>query len=249
MNFERFSQGDSLLHRLDTRVKLVIAMILTLVIALSQDIRTAAAGLTIGLLLVTLAGIGFKPVMMRLLVVNSFTIFLWCTLPFTYPGTPIGTIGPLTASAEGIHLVTLITLKTNGIVLLSISLLATSPISDLGHAMTKLRMPVKLCLLLLFSYRYIFVIHQEFIRLNRAAKLRCFTAKTNMHTYRTVGYLFGMTLVKSWHRGERVAQAMMLRGFTGRFYTLNDSTLTMTDFLFAVTMVVAALLLGTIEFL
>ncbi len=230
-------------------MKLVIAMLLTLVIALGQDIRTATAGLAISLLLVTLAGLGFKPVLLRLLVVNSFTIFLWCTLPFTYPGTPFTTLGPLTASAEGLQLVSLITLKTNAIVLLCISLLATSPVSDIGHAMTKLRMPVKLCLLLLFSYRYIFVIHQEFIRLNRAAKLRNFTPKTNLHTYRTVGYLFGMTLIKSWHRGERVAQAMMLRGFNGRFYTLNDSTLTMTDMFFAVTMVVAACVLGTIEFL
>lgn len=249
MNFERFSAGNSLLHRLDPRVKLVIAIILTLVIALGQDMRTASAGLVISLLLITLGGLGFKPVLLRLLVVNSFTLFLWCTLPFTYPGVSVMTLGPLSASAEGLHIVTLITLKTNTIVLLCISLLATSPVSDLGHAMTKLRMPVKLCLLLLFSYRYIFVIHQEFIRLNRAAKLRCFTPKTNLHTYRTVGYLFGMTLIKSWHRGERVAQAMMLRGFNGRFYTLNDSTLTMTDTLFAVTMVVAALVLGTIEFL
>jgi len=31
-----------------------------------------------------------------------------------------------------------------------------------------------------------------------------------------------MTLVKSWNRAERVRQAMILRGFQGRFYRLRE---------------------------
>ncbi|MCI5159827.1 MAG: cobalt ECF transporter T component CbiQ, partial [Candidatus Electrothrix sp. AUS1_2] len=36
-------------------------------------------------------------------------------------------------------------------------------------------------------------------------------------------YMLGMMLVRSWNRGNRVQQAMELRGFSGRFYTLNDT--------------------------
>ncbi len=248
MTFERFSQGNSLLHRLDTRVKLISAILLTLVIALSQNYQTAGTGLALAVLLAHFARLDFRPVFMRLLVVNSFTFFLWLTLPLSYPGSNLMNLGPLTVSVEGILLATLITIKTNAIIVLCIALLATSTIADIGHSLGKLKFPPKLCLLLLFSYRYIFVIHQEFQRLTRAAKLRNFQPGTNMHTYRTYGYLFGMTLVKSWHRGERVSQAMMLRGFNGRFYSLNETSLCQTDIVFISAISIAVISLASLEY-
>ncbi len=247
MIFERFSQGTSLLHTTDTRMKLVSAMAVTLVIALCQNWRTALIGLVFSIITAHFARLNFRAVFMRLLVVNSFTLFLWLTLPLTYPGESLIALGPLTVSREGVDLATLITLKTNAIIIFCIALLATSTIADIGHGLGKLRFPTKLCLLLLFSYRYIFVIHQEFQRLTRAAQLRCFQPGTNMHTYRTYGYLFGMTLVKSYHRAERVNQAMMLRGFHGRFYSLNNTHISTTDLFFVTAMLITAAGLGILE--
>lgn len=224
-------------------------MALTPVMALSQDFRTATLGFLLGVALTCAAQLGFRPVFLRLLVVNSFTLFLWLTLPLTYPGAELGSVGPLSVTREGLELAALITVKTNGIVLVCIALIATSPVSDIGHALDKMRFPTKICLILIFSYRYIFVIFQEFQRLVRAAKLRCFAAGTNLHTYRTYGYLFAMTLLKSWHRAERVSQAMMLRGFNGKFYSLNDTTLGMTDIVFAGTMCCTAVGLCSLELL
>lgn len=228
-------------------MKLVSAMAITLVIALCQDWRTALTGLVCAIMTAHFAKLEFKAVFLRLLVVNSFTIFLWLTLPLTYPGESVATLGPLTISHEGVGLATLITLKTNAVIIFCIALLATSTIADIGHGLGKLKFPPKLCLLLLFSYRYIFVIHQEFQRLTRAAKLRCFQPGTNMHTYRTYGYLFGMTLVKSYHRAERVNQAMMLRGFHGRFYSLNNTHISTTDLFFVSVMLIIAAGLGVME--
>ncbi len=247
MIFEQFSQGTSLLHTTDTRMKLISAMAVTLAIALCQDWRTALIGMVLSIITAHFARLSFQAVFKRLLVVNSFTLFLWLTLPLTYPGETTATLGALTMSTEGIRLATLITLKTNAVIIFAIALLATSTIADIGHGLGKLRFPPKLCLILLFSYRYIFVIHQEFQRLTRAAKLRCFQPGTNMHTYRTYGYLFGMTLVKSYHRAERVNQAMMLRGFHGRFYSLNNTTLSTTDLFFVTAMLITAAGLGILE--
>lgn len=247
MTFEQFSQGTSPLHNLDTRVKLVSATVLTLVIALCQNYQTALTGLVLAIVVTHFAQLDFSKVLKRLLFVNSFTIFLWLTLPITYPGEPVFSLGPATISKAGVILTGLITLKTNAIIIFCIGLLATSPIADLGHGMRKLHFPKKLCLLLLFSYRYIFVIHQEFIRLSRAAKLRNFSPKTNMHTYQTYGYLFGMTLLQSYHRAERVSQAMLLRGFTGQFYSLNDFRLRRIDYIFLVTALISACALCSFE--
>ncbi|WP_456386947.1 cobalt ECF transporter T component CbiQ [Desulfolithobacter sp.] len=246
MTFEEFSQGDSLLHRIDTRVKLVCTLAVTLVIALGHSFATAAGGLVLGLVLLAMARLPLRQVLWRLVVVNSFIGLLWLSLPLTYPGDPL-TMGPLHLSRQGLMLVGLITIKANGIVLLFITLLATSTVAKLGHGLRQLRIPAKLCLLLLFSYRYIFVISQEYQRLQRAAHLRCFKPGTNLHTYRTYGHLFGMTLVKSWNRAQRVTQAMTLRGFQGRFYILDDQTLKGRDLVFLATMSALVLCLGIVE--
>jgi len=247
--FEQFSQGNSLLHATDTRVKLISAMALTLVLALTRSYQVALSGLVLAALLVLAARLNFKSVLLRLLVVNGFTLFLWLTLPLTYPGQAVASLGSLAISGEGIQMALLITLKTNGIVLLCIALLATSTIADIGHSLSRLHFPDKLCLLLLFSYRYVFLIYQEFQRLSRAARLRSFSPATNMHTYRTYGYLFGMTLVISWHRAERVSQAMTLRGFHGKFYTLHEQSCTRADLVFVSAMMFAAAGLGSFELL
>ena len=128
-----------------------------------------------------------------------------------------------------------------------IALVATSSLAALGQALVKLKVPTKLCLLLLFSYRYIFVIHQEYLRLVRAARLRCFKATTSLHTYRTTGYLFGMTLIKSHHRAQRVKQAMALRGFQGQFHTLYESQVGKNEITFALCMSIAVAILISIE--
>ena len=122
--------------------------------------------------------------------------------------------------------------EDQGIVLGLIGLLGTSQIVSIGHALEGLLFPRRLCFMLLFSYRYIFVIYQEYQKLNRAAQMRCFRPATNLHTYRTYGHLFGMTLVRSWNRAARVQQAMLLRGFNGRLVPLDQHTLNGVDLLF-----------------
>ncbi len=240
MTFENFSRGDSPLHRADARIKLIATAILTLVIALGHHFGTAAAGLVLGTGLILAARLPLKVLLKRLLLVNGFIGFLWLTLPLTYPGKPLLALGALKLSRSGILLTGLITLKTNAIILIFIALLATSSVADIGHAMARLRVPDKLCLLLLFSYRYIFVINQEYQRLARAARLRGFRPATNLHTYRTYAHLFAMTLVKSWNRAERVHQAMLLRGFSGRFYTLEARPLQAQDLCLALLLGAAA---------
>lgn len=247
MIIEPFSSGGSPLHRLDPRVKIVAGLALIATIALCRSFPTALTGLLLAVVLVLSARLNIGGVARRLLLVNGFVVFLWLTLPLTYPGTSIYAFGPFSLSREGIALALLISVKTNAAVLLLIGLFATSSIAELGNGLARLKVPAKLCLLLLFSYRYIFVIHQEYLRLVRAAKLRCFKAGTNIHTYRTTGYLFGMTLIKSHHRAHRVKQAMILRGFQGRFHTLYESKIGAAEIIFSLLSLASIAVLITLE--
>ncbi len=184
----------------------------------------------------------------RILHVNIFTLFLWISLPFTYVGGEYIQFYFVDISVHGIKLAALISLKTNGILFCFLALIATSTTASLGHGMEKLGVPRKLSFLLLFSYRQIFVIQQEYQRLQRAAKLRAFTPSNSMHTYKTYSHLFAMTLIKSWNRAEHIQQAMTLRGFNGKLIPLNQPHPRKSDYYFLGIMLLVSLLLASLSF-
>jgi cobalt/nickel transport system permease protein len=138
----------------------------------------------------------------------------------TYGGEPWTHIGRLAVSRPGILLCLQISLKTAAILLAYTALLATMPLSTLGHTLHRLGAPAKLVHLLLLAYRYIFVIEQEYQRLYRAARIRNFRPGSNLHTYRTYAYLLGMLFVRATERARRVHLAMKCRGFNGQFHCL-----------------------------
>jgi cobalt/nickel transport system permease protein len=229
---EPFSEGASLAHRLDPRGKIVVAALFAVLVAVSKSYPATLAGLALALLWLALARLPVKQVIVRLLVVNSFIFFLWLILPLTYPGDAVWHLGPLTATRQGLLFTGLITLKSNAIIIGLIALIATVPVVTLGQAMHNLRLPDKLCHLLLFTYRYLYVFEQEFHRLVQAMKIRGFQPRTNLHTYRSYAYLAAMLLVRSYDRADRVYQAMLCRGFHGTFYSLRTFSWHRRDVIF-----------------
>ena len=227
-----FAAGNSLIHRLDPRIRLLAALVLTVPMAFLHYQYAALAGLTSGILLILLARLPLDKVLARLVVVNVFILFLWVFIPFSLPGTKLFACGPFAATTQGVDLALLITIKSNAIVLALMALLGTISVQDLGPAMQHLKIPGKLCHILLFTYRYVFVIHQEYVTMRQAMRARGFKPKTDKHTYRSYAWLIGMLLVKSWDRAERVYDAMRCRGFRNRFYSLTKFTTSTKDYAF-----------------
>lgn len=219
---EPFATGDTIIHRLDPRARLVAATLFSVVVAVSATPRAAAVALACACLVLAASRPRVLPLLKRLFVVNLFIAFLWLMLPFSTPGETVRSIGPLAATQQGIDLALLISLKSNAIVLAFVALVATADAATLGQAMYRLRLPGKLAFLFLFTYRFVQVVGEEFGRLRTAARLRGFVPRTSMHTYRTVAALLAMVLVKSHDRAQRVHQAMLLRGFSGRFVSLRE---------------------------
>ena len=226
---EPFSTGNSIIHGLDPRVKIIVVTLFSVVVATSSRFLALLPALAISLFLVTMARLPIKKVFYRLLLVNGLILFLWLVLPFTYNGHKLFTIGPFIATKEGILLAGQITVKSNSILLSMIALLSTTQIFSLGHAMGQLHFPDKITHLFLFTFRYIHVIYQEYHRLINAMKMRGFVPRTNMHTYKSYAYLVGMLLVKSYDRAERIHKAMLCRGFNKKYHSLTQFSLKMED--------------------
>ncbi len=230
MEMEEFASGSSWVHRLDPRVKIIVTLVFSVIVALNSHIWVTATSLMLPLSLIIFARLDLRKVMLRLAIVNGFTLFLWFFLPFTVPGETLYSIGPLSIQREGVHQAILITLKSNAIILMAQALLSTSPVFTLVHALSHLYVPDKLVHLFFFCFRYIHVINDEYHRLNNAMKIRGFKPGTNMRTYRSYSYLVGMLLIRSFNRSKRILQAMECRGFKGKFYILHHYEMKSYDY-------------------
>lgn len=235
---EPFAQGDSFIHHIDPRVKIVIAAMFSLVAALSYELTVLLGSAAFSLTLLIAARLPVKKVFWRLILVNGFILVLWLILPFTTPGKTLFTLFGLRATVEGVDSAILITIKSNTIVMICIALLSTCSVFRLVHALHYLHVPDKLVHIFFFSYRYIHVINLEYARLTNAMKVRCFTPGTNLHTYKSFAYLMGMLILRSHERSRRIYEAMICRGFKRRFYVLEHRGLHGSDVLF-----------GTVSFL
>ena len=236
---EPLAQGDSFIHRLDPRVRVACALAGAICLAALQQPAAAASGLAFAGLLLVLARPAWSTTLKRLAAVNVFILFMWLSVPTAMPGEALWRLGPLSFNRAGVELMLLITLKCNALVILLMALVASLNMAVLGAALAQLRFPVKLAFLLLFAYRYVHVAATEWRTLKTAAALRGFAPRASMHTYRTIGYLLGMTFVRGFDRAARVSEAMLLRGFNGRFTSLAVFRASRVDAIFAAGFVAA----------
>lgn len=241
---EPFAIGDSMIHRLDPRIRVGLTVLYSFVVALAYQFPVLIAALILSSILIAISRVSIKDVFSRMVIVNVLILLLWLVLPFTFNGKILTRVGSFAVYLPGVVLAAQITLKSNAILLAFIALVATMSLATLGHALRRLGVPEKIVHLLLMTYRYIFVIEQEYLRLIRAAKIRGFRPGTNANTYRTYSYVIGMLFVRAAARAERVHQAMLCRGFNGKFYSLQEFQTTAASWIFSIimTMVIIALI-------
>jgi cobalt/nickel transport system permease protein len=231
---EPFAYGNSFVHCLDPRVKIITVAMFSLVVALTYELTILFVSAILAMAILVAARLPLKKVFWRLIMVNGFILVLWLFLPFTTPGKTLFTLFGLEATVEGVDYAVLITIKSNTIVIACIALLSTCSVFKLVHALYYLYVPEKLVHIFYFSYRYIHVINLEYIRLTNAMKVRCFIPRNNLHTYKSFAYLIGMLILKSYERSRRIYNAMLCRGFKGKFYILERYEFHASDWLFGI---------------
>jgi len=231
--------GQALAHQpswvdaIDARVRIVCAGLFAIVVVSSVKFLPVLVGLFCALGFVKIAKLDLKSSLRRVIAMDFFMLMLICVLPFTTPGDPMFHLFGFAASWQGLQHALLITAKANAVLLMLFSLVATLSANTFGHALAQLSVPDKLVHLLLFMVRYLDVIGQEYKKMRRAMQARAFVMGFNRHTWKSIGYLFGMLLIRSVERAERILAAMKCRGFCGRFYLNDEMRLVRSDSVFA----------------
>ena len=122
---ETFAVGDSPIHSIDPRLKLVSALVYSFVVALSNSFVVLSTALAVSTALVMIAGLNAGEVFKRLAVLLGFVLLIWVLMPLTYPGAILFKVGPLGFSRPGVLLAARISLKSSAILLSLMALLAT----------------------------------------------------------------------------------------------------------------------------
>ena len=224
----------------DLRIRLVVVFLAVCIFSQLQTLETAFLA-CIGSLILGATERIERSLWRRLLHVEGFVLLIFITMPFLISGTSLFSIGPLQASLEGLARAALIGCKVSASVLLLMIFLGTIEPIRLGAALYALKLPESLVRLFVMTVRYVSVIRMEAARLRTAMKARAFQPGTNRHTYTSYGNLIGMLLVRSLDRAHRVENAMLCRGYNGRYPYAELTSPKPTDWLLGLILLILAL--------
>lgn len=254
-HIDRYEARDSLLHRLDPRVKVVVTLLFILSNVLLPDGAWPAylAAWLFLLLAVSLARLSPLFVLRRSLLALPFVLAAVSVL-FTVPGETrlswqIGTLS-LTVSDQGLIRFGSILVRSWLSVQMAILLTATTQFPDLMHALRHLKVPALLVAIIAFMYRYLSVLVDEARRLLRAREARSAqgpqgaAGRSLRWRAQVAGGMVGQLFLRSMERSDRVYGAMVARGYRGQLLTTNPHVMARHDWFVAAG---ALLLLLTIQ--
>jgi cobalt/nickel transport system permease protein len=238
---DQYRQRESIVHALDPRAKILIALALILAVALTPPgAYVAYALLYLFLLLaVRLARIDLGYVIKRSFIAIPFALAA-VTLPFTVPGDTLATLpifGGAVISVEGTVRFASILIKSWISVQAAIFLVAITPFPDLLWGLGALHVPATLVAIVSFAYRYLFVLSDEALRLMQARAARSAVVDGRraggslLWRGKVTGRMVGGLMLRSMERSERIYNAMLARGYAGQMRVLTRPHVGRRDYL------------------
>ncbi len=211
---ESLSRGDSGIHRLRPLAKLITTMLFLIAIG-STGKREVVGLLPFALypvLMLSLADLPAKPIFLRLAAVSPVVLLIGALNPiFDRTGVNFGGY----EIAGGWLVFASIGLKCILAVWAALLLVATTGMGGVAEAMRSLRLPRVFVLQTVLAYRYVSLLIEEIASSLRAHELRSQGRRSVGREAR--GSLPGRLLVRTYERGVRIHEAMLLRGFDGEY--------------------------------
>ena len=233
---EQLAAGDSIVHRLDPRAKLVAVLAFVIVSAVLPAWPLVRFAPLAGLVVVGLAfaRLPWAFVLARCLLVLPFVGLVAIFLPFTrgeqvlveLPG-----VG-LPIYREGLQLALAILVKGTLAILAVSWLVFTTPFHRLLLSLRALKVPRVIVAVLGFLFRYLDLLADEGLRARRARQARS-PGRARRWRGRSTGGLVGRLLLRTLDRAERVHRAMVARGYDGEVHTLGRLVFRPADLAFS----------------
>lgn len=255
-----YRPGDSPIHALDGRVKFVLTVALILTISLMPPAAWPVYLLILALLVSVeiLAALGVGYVWKRAALVLPFAL---AALPlvftqgkttlFAWPSdSPV-----LRVYAEGAERFVSVVVKSFLSVQAAVVLVSSTPLPQLLQAMRGVGIPRLLTAMFGMTWRYLFVLVDEALRLMRARTARAGQVAgrrpggTLLWRARVTGGMVGSLFLRGVERSERIYAAMIARGYDGEVRALPLPPLSRRAWMILVTAWVVMIALLALGFL
>lgn len=219
---------------MDPRVKLILCLgfILTATLLPAGSWGALAVLLAAIVAAAWAAGLGPAFTLHRSLIALPFFLAA-LTLAFTTPGEPLlrwPALG-LTISQAGAAQAATVLLRAWLAVQAAALLLATTRYRELLWALEALRAPALIVSMLGLTYRYLFLLADDALRMLRARRARSGGGRGPGLAWqaRAAGGMVGSLFLRALDRSQRVHAAMLARGFDGRARALEAHSVTQAD--------------------
>jgi cobalt/nickel transport system permease protein len=224
---ERDALRDSMIHRLDARVKIAIAfaaIIVLVAVPYSTMIYTVGAAFFLFFCILwsctQLSPITYAKRLLAIVplwgVIIFFQIFLKNRYYTTYDvmmSLPFG----INVYAQSVEFAFILLVKFIVCISFIILLSSTTKMPDLLEGAARMGLPAEFALALGMMIRYLFVFGYMHRKINETLKTKCFDAFDRHLPYsyrlRQIGYMIGTMFVRSYEQGERVYTSMLCRGY------------------------------------
>jgi len=233
---DKFAYQDSPIHRLDARVKFIIAVVFTVaVISLPRTSISILFCYAVGpFAVLVLAGIPLRFALRHILFVSAFVLVLALTCPLYDKTTATVAFGPWTwQTTLGWLRCWTILAKFVVTMLALIALVSTTRFADLLAGLRRLGTPKLLVIQMGFLYRYIFLLIDSAQHILRARAGRSIGRVGFQAGIKFAAAMLGSLFVRSIDAAERISAAMQARGFDGNWRTVNRLAVRGRDYLFA----------------
>jgi cobalt ECF transporter T component CbiQ len=215
--FRSFHRTETKINPLIQHPRTRILAVFGLMIAttsINQSSWLMITGVSV-LILLWWIGISLRTLLSRFLLIVPFALGALVFIPFTTPGQPIITLFSYTATAEGIELSILLSLKIAVANLLLTYLLVTMPALELIGQLRSLGMPALLVSIMQMMLRYFVLLAEEaqsMLKAQKARGLHMGALWITTRTYRRLGELLGVLFVRAYVRSQKIYMAMTSRG-------------------------------------
>lgn len=226
------SRNNTVIHRIDPRVKVITTLIyIVLIVSFNKyEISSMVPFILYPVLLISLGKIPVMTVIKKMILVSPFAIFIGIFNPFI-DKTPILEIGGIVILGGWLSFFSIL-LRFSLTVSAALILIATTGFNQICRALEKLYIPQIFIMQLMFLYRYIFVLGEELLRMNRARMLRSsLDPGIKFITYKNI---IGCLLMRTLDRAQRIHLAMSCRGFNGTITVINPLKTTWLSLIFLI---------------
>jgi len=227
---DEMTSNKTIIHRIHPCAKLLTTVIfLTVVASFSKyEVSGLFPMFFYPILLIILGELPLGPILNRVALALPFVLFIGIFNPLL-DQIPVLQIGPLFISGGWLSFFSIL-LRFLLAVTAALILVATTGIDAIGMALLQLQVPRVFVVQLLFMYRYLYVLLEEFIRTMRAYSLRNFQGEGIRP--RVWGSLLGQLLLRTIDRAQRIYGAMLCRGFDGEIRLLGRKKIVGLDIVY-----------------